>query len=564
MNIESLFKRFDELADEPERILSLRRVILTYLLHAAVRSPDAISRATALGEAHQSRRRELTQNTGRKELLPIALVMESDLPPSLSDIPTVLFDRLGNIASIEKGLSQIQSTKPGKYPLVVTAETRSSSESFEFEGAAAIIPLVSSTGHGDASLKRLHYQEGRYAVGNILAVVKPICPELLRARFVYEYLSAFKEELLVSRMVGTANVSLTVNKLKEVPVPLVSGPVLSRINELMALCDRLEAMLQERVKRHAALARASLTRFAASPTPENLNFILHPSYHVSPADLRKAILTLAVQGKLVPQDPNDEPVTKLLQRLVTLTARGGKIPKPLTPIDTDALSFQIPRHWEWTQAQDLCRASHIITYGVLKPVWVEVGVPTIRVQDMQNGEIVLDGIGHCSPERAAKFSKTTLETGDIVIAKDGATLGKTAFVPASLAGGNITQHVLRFPVTPEVDRTYVRLVIDAPHGQAWMRGETKGVALPGVNVGDFRRMPVPLPPLAEQRRIVAKVEELMALVDALETQIAAGRASAAKLLSALVAELTGTKSPGQASKPAASGPARRGRPRKST
>jgi type I restriction enzyme S subunit len=224
--------------------------------------------------------------------------------------------------------------------------------------------------------------------------------------------------------------------------------IVAKVDELMALCDRLEAQQQERETRHAALARASLARFADAPTPANLPFLFHTSYTIPPADLRKAILTLAVQGKLVPQDPNDEPVAELLTRLVLLTARGGKIPKALTPIDTDALPFDIPFYWKWAQAQELCRAPHIITYGVLKPVWVEVGVPTIRVQDIQNGEIVSEGIGQCSPERAAKFAKTTLETGDILIAKDGATLGKTAFVPPSLAGGNITQHVLRFKVDP--------------------------------------------------------------------------------------------------------------------
>ena len=82
---------------------------------------------------------------------------------------------------------------------------------------------------------------------------------------------------------------------------------MAKVDELMALCDRLEAQQQERETRHAALARASLARFADAPTPANLNFIFHKSYDIAPADLRKSILTLAVQGKLVPQDPNDEP-----------------------------------------------------------------------------------------------------------------------------------------------------------------------------------------------------------------------------------------------------------------
>src|SRR5690606_27854610 len=93
--------------------------------------------------------------------------------------------------------------------------------------------------------------------------------------------------------------------------------IVAKVDELMALCDRLEAQQQERDTRHAALVRASLARFTEAPTPANLEFLFHPSYEVSPADLRKTILTLAVQGKLVPQDPNDEPALALLEKIAT-------------------------------------------------------------------------------------------------------------------------------------------------------------------------------------------------------------------------------------------------------
>ena len=93
-----------------------------------------------------------------------------------------------------------------------------------------------------------------------------------------------------------------------VPLPPLAEQkrIVAKVDELMALCDRLEAQQQERETRHAALARASLARFADAPTPANLKFLFHKSYAIPPADLRKSILTLAVQGKLVPQDPNDE------------------------------------------------------------------------------------------------------------------------------------------------------------------------------------------------------------------------------------------------------------------
>jgi len=137
------------------------------------------------------------------------------------------------------------------------------------------------------------------------------------------------------------------------------------------------------------------------------------------------------------------------------------------------------------------RPNETVTYGILKPEWVKEGVPTVRVTEMKTGVIDIAALPHCNPVRAAKFEKTRLVPGDLLVSKDG-TIGKTAFVPPELAGGNITQHMLRFPITDLVDRFFVRLIIDAPFCQAWMVGETKGVALQGVNVGDFRRMPIPL------------------------------------------------------------------------
>ncbi len=535
MNIAPLFKNFDELADAPERIPALRKVILAYLLHSAVNSPDAASRAATLRTAHETRRGELIRRAARKEVPTVPEVADDDLPPSLSDIPTVLFDRLGNIASIEKGLSQIQSTTPGKYPLVVTAETRSSSESFDFEGAAAIIPLVSSTGHGDASLKRLHYQEGRYAVGNILAVVKPICPDLLRARFIYEYLSAFKEELLVSRMVGTANVSLTVNKLKEVPVPLVSGPVLCRIDELMALCDRLEAQQQERETRHAALARASLARFADAPTPANLNLIFHSSYSIPPADLRKSILTLAVQGKLVHRIESEGLAADILKQ-------AGVSEEP--PEDVP----ELPTHWIWARLGSIAtrmdsgwspacipEPAAEGEWGVLKTTAVQ----TLQYQEVQNKAL---------PPNLEPRPEHEVMDGDILFTRAGPMnrVGILCVARPTRKKLIISDKIIRFHLVVGIDPDFAALSMNAGFSSTVVEGLKSGMAASQVNISQpkLRSVPIPIPPLAEQRRIVAKVEQLMALVDALETQLAASRATAANLLSAVVAELTACRHAG--------------------
>lgn len=156
------------------------------------------------------------------------------------------FTPLGALARIEKGKTGIKQALPGSFPLVVTGVNRITCDHYDFEGAAAIVPLVSSTGHGKASLHRLHYQDGKFALGTILAAVFPLDHAPISARFIFEYLSAFKEELLVSRMIGTANVSLSIGKIADVPVPIVGPDVQRSVDELMTLCDQLESAHLER------------------------------------------------------------------------------------------------------------------------------------------------------------------------------------------------------------------------------------------------------------------------------------------------------------------------------
>ena len=126
--------------------------------------------------------------------------------------------KLGEICSINKGSTGIKKAKKGKYPLVVTAEERESHNEYQFDAEAVCIPLVSSTGHGHASLKRIHYQEGKFALGTILAAVIPKDKEQISAKYLYYYLLTFKNELIVSLMKGMANVGLSVTKLKTIGI----------------------------------------------------------------------------------------------------------------------------------------------------------------------------------------------------------------------------------------------------------------------------------------------------------------------------------------------------------
>lgn len=396
-----------------------------------------------------------------------------------------------------------------------------------------------------------HVPHAEATFGGFLGVLRP---RKIEPRYAMAVLrTPYARSLLIdssSQTTNIANVSLA--KLRPLPFPLPpeaeQSRIVTRVEALMHLCDALEAKGQLEAAQHAQLVSTLLGTLTASTTPEELaanwqrvaqHFDLLLDRPEAIDALEQTLLQLAVRGLLVPQDPTDEPASALLQKIRAekdrLIASGQiKRDKPLPPVSDEEKPFELPVGWEWVQTYEISRSSSVITYGILKPEWVQSGVPTVRVQDMKAGKLVTSALGQCSTDRAEKFEKTKLVPGDLLIAKDGATLGKTAFVPPELDGANITQHVLRFAIHPSLDRFYVRLVIDSEHGQSWMRSETKGVALPGVNVEDFRRLPVPLPPLAEQSRIVTRVTALRRLCADLRQRLADRQSVQARLAEALV------------------------------
>jgi type I restriction enzyme S subunit len=128
--------------------------------------------------------------------------------------------RVGDVAKIEKGRTPIQKASAGEYPLVATSRERQSSDQFDFDAKAVCVPLISSKGHGVASISRLYFQSGKFALGTILAAIIPTDTDVLSAEFLFYYLEARKNWLLVPLMRGGANVSLTVGSLRSVIIYL--------------------------------------------------------------------------------------------------------------------------------------------------------------------------------------------------------------------------------------------------------------------------------------------------------------------------------------------------------
>lgn len=151
--------------------------------------------------------------------------------------------KLTETFDVIKGTSSAQNEVPGDYPLVVTARARKSSQKYQFDGEAVCVPLVSSTGHGNAAINRVHYQTGKFSVASILAALTPKSDEI-DCKFLYYYLTALKDQILVPLMKGTSNVSLTVGKLKSLSIEV---PSIHEQCNIVRRLDSIQANLQDRL-----------------------------------------------------------------------------------------------------------------------------------------------------------------------------------------------------------------------------------------------------------------------------------------------------------------------------
>ena len=229
--------------------------------------------------------------------------------------------------------------------------------------------------------------------------------------------------------------------------------------------------------------------------------------------LRNSILQQAIQGKLVPQDPADEPASVLLQRIrkeKEHLVKEGKLKKSAlkeAPFSEDEKPFEIPKSWEWCKLGWVGDWGSGATPAKGNPEYYNNGtIPWLRTGELNNG-FVYDSEIKVTPKALERCSLRMCNVGDVLIAMYGATIGKVA-----IAGIELTTNQACCACTPYLIYNKYLLYYLLASKKAFIElGE--GGAQPNISREKIVAFPFPLPPLAEQRRIVAKIEELMPLVE---------------------------------------------------
>lgn len=260
--------------------------------------------------------------------------------------------------------------------------------------------------------------------------------------------------------------------------------------------------------------------------------------------LRELILELAVRGKLVPQDPSDGPASVLLARIAAAKAqlvKDGKIKKPkaLPEISEEEKPFELPEGWVCIRLGDLTsKMGSGSTPRGGQSAYVSEGIPFLRSQNVWNEGLRLDDVVYIDENTHLKMEGTKVIPGDVLLNITGASLGRALIFPDSIKEANVSQHVTIIRLLIDELAPFVHLGIKSPLVQDLIWGRQVGMAIEGLSKRTLELFEFPIPPLAEQHRIVAKVDELMALCDQLEQLSELQLAAHQTLVETLLATLT--------------------------
>ncbi len=551
MNAEQLLTHFDRIADAPDAIPRLRRFILELAVRGKLVEQDPNDEpASELLKRIAAEKRRLVEAGEIKKQNDLPLVATCEAPFSVPD--TWEWTRIGSAAYVEMGQSP-------------------PSEHYNRTGYG--IPFFQGKADFGKRYPTARYwctQPKKYAApGDILISVRaPVGPTNIASEiccigrglaalrshqgtdrdYLLRCLESF-ELVLAALGFGTTFVAINKNQLASFVIPLPplaeQHRIVAKVDELMVLCDRLETARKEREATRDRLATASLARLNA-PDPDSAVFQNHAAFalnNLTPLTtrpdqikaLRQTILNLAVRGKLVEQDPEDEPAGEMLKRIAAEKGRLVKMGKMRdTKSTVEALNEKfpprLPLNWDAITISQIAhlRSGIALNHGEEQDTG---DIPYLKVADLslvENDKGILTSSRFVGRDR----KDDVIESGSIVFPKRGGAIA-----------------------TNRKRRTHVNVVCDSnimamkpfahetlPFLELWFNSFdlwklNSGTSVPQINNKDIYPLPILLPPLAEQHRIVAKVDELMAVCDRLETSLAAGEETRGRLVEAVLREV---------------------------
>ncbi len=562
MNLETFFSNFELFADAPNGVQKLRELILQLAVQGKLvpQNPDDEPAAVLLEKIKEEKERLVKEGKIKKsKKLPSVDVgeMAFDLPEGWE---WVRFENI--ILSITGGGTPSKNNPQfwnGTIPWASVKDLKEKKyleKTIDYITEEAIKKSSTNLIPKNRIIVCTRMGLGKIAINKIdLAINQDLKALQLPKEIDINY---FYNCYLTLDIVGTG---VTVSGIRQsellnlaIPLPPLNEQhrIVAKVDALMKLCDELETRSQNKRDRILKLGEVATTKLLTPTTKKSFNqhwktisdnFDLLYSTPENVKQLRQAILQLAVMGKLVPQNPDDEPASVLLEKIKEEKERlvkEGKIKKSkeLELIDVEELEYNIPKQWNWLRLADICE---LITDGTHQtPKYTLEGRIFLSAQNVKPFQFMPEKHRFVSEEDYQGYIKNRKpEFEDILLTRVGAGIGEAAVIDQSLDFAIYVSIALIRPFKNFIDPYYLTIWLNSPSGthKSSINTYGKGVSQGNLNLGLIRKFVVSVPPLNEQHRIVTKVNQMMSLCDELEAKLTQSIGDRDKLMSAAVRQV---------------------------
>ncbi len=566
MNVERLLAHFEDIADAPDAVGKLRRFILDLAVRGKLvpQDPNDEPASELLKRIALEKARLLKAGKIRTPKALLALPEPPFPTPS-----NWRWSQLAEIGVVSPRNEAPDALEASFVPMPLIAAEYGVANQHEIRSWGEIKKGYTHFAEGDVGLAKITpcFENGKSTVfrkltGGVGAGTTEL--HIVRPLFVdQDYILLFLKsphfiETGIPKMTGTAGqkrVSTEYFAYSPFPLPPLAEQhrIVAKVDELMALCGRLEAARAERESTRNRLSASSLARLNA-PDPETFQADAHfvlatlPTLTTRPdqiKQLRQTILNLAVRGKLVPQDPNDEPASELLKRITAEKARlvkAGDIrkPKPTEPIRNEELPIRLPRNWACAR---LCEIGHLsggMTPSMNRPDYWGGDIVWLSPKDIKSDQIT-DSELKISRLGLAETRLELYRPGCLFMVARSGILKRTFPVSINRVAAAANQDMKVLAPFLNGQERYLQIMLRGLTDFLLRELVKTGTTVQSLKYAEFEQQPFPLPPLAEQHRIVAKVDELMGLCEELEAKFSSNIAVRHDLLEVLLASARDTE-----------------------
>ena len=554
-----LLKEFSTIFDRPEKVKKLREYILSLAVRGKlVKQDENDEPASVLLDRIREEKDRVEKEKKIKKEKQLTEISEDEIPYELPK--GWEWVRIGDIVSFNIGKTPNRKNSAywenGIYPWVSISDMEHGKVIFNTKQKVSQIG-VDECFKGMLSPKGTLLMSFKLTIGKMsilgmdalhneaIVSIYPYIDEM--KLFLFKLLNGF--ELTSGTKDAIMGKTLNSKSMKNILIALPplneQKRIVEKLDYLMEFCDKLEEQLEKQVKYGSLSVKSVLNGVSNCSSYEELEealrFIIENFKDLTLADgavgeLKNAVLSLAVKGKLVPQDESDEPASALLERIreeKDSLVKEKKIKKenPLLEISEDEIPYELPKGWKWIRMRELAQNIH---YGYTASAKTDnTGVKFVRITDIQNNMVNWETVPYCDIDDK-KLESCKLENNDILIARTGGTIGKSFIVENVEYSAVFASYLIRVIPLKSINPRYLKLFLETPLYWRQLISKSQGTGQPNVNSVSLSELVMPLPSINEQERIIDRVEKLMKVCDELELRIEKSKKYSGKLMESIL------------------------------